>query len=142
MATLAAAEAATADAAAAGGAPTKSVVFSQFTGMLSLVEARLIAAGVPYFRIDGSTPAAKRKTLLAAFASSSDAAGVRVALVSLRAGGVGLNLTAASEVHLLDPWWNPATEEQAMDRVHRIGQRRPVRVFRCAPRTPAAVYIR
>jgi SWI/SNF-related matrix-associated actin-dependent regulator of chromatin subfamily A3 len=115
----------------ASTASHKSVVFSQFTGMLSLVEVRLRAAGIPYIRIDGSVPGARRHVLLSAFAKA-DADSPRVAVMSLKACGTGLNLVAASEVHLLDPWWNPATEEQAMDRVHRIGQRRPVRVYRCA----------
>lgn len=102
-----------------GEGPIKSVVFSQFTKMLDLACARLNSAGVPHIRIDGSTPAAKRGALLAAFSgraavgASSSAGAPRVAVISLRAGGVGMNLVAASEVHLLDPWWNPATEEQA-----------------------------
>jgi SNF2 family DNA or RNA helicase len=117
---------------AAGGAPIKSVVFSQFMGMLSLVTASLERDRIPHMRIDGTVPAAKRHKLLNAFAEDTEG-GPRVAVVSLRACGVGLNLVSASQVHLLDPWWNPATEDQAMDRVHRIGQRREVTVFRYAP---------
>jgi SWI/SNF-related matrix-associated actin-dependent regulator of chromatin subfamily A3 len=111
------------------GLPIKAVVFSQFRTMLSLVEARLHAEGIPHVRVDGSVSSAQRTTRLDAFASAA-AESPRVAVVSLKACGVGLNLVAASQVHLLDPWWNPMTEDQAMDRVHRIGQRLPVRVFR------------
>ncbi|KAG2491123.1 hypothetical protein HYH03_010567 [Edaphochlamys debaryana] len=112
-----------------GHGPLKSVVFSQFTGMLNLVEKALNAAEVPFVRLDGSTPASARADMVKSFASRQPGSPV-VFLASLKAGGVGMNLTAASHVHLLDPWWNPAVEEQAMDRVHRLGQVRGVQVYR------------
>lgn len=111
------------------GPPIKSVIFSQFKTMLTLVEVRLKTAGIAYVRVDGSVAPAQRAAKLKAFASATPDA-PRVAVVSLKACGVGLNLVSASQVHLLDPWWNPTTEDQAMDRVHRIGQQATVRVFR------------
>ncbi|EFJ52656.1 hypothetical protein VOLCADRAFT_115608 [Volvox carteri f. nagariensis] len=111
------------------GGPIKSVVFSQFTGMLNLVGRALEAAGMRYVRLDGCTPAKARADMVRDFARREPDSPV-VFLVSLKAGGVGMNLTAASHVHLLDPWWNPSVEEQAMDRVHRLGQTRDVEVFR------------
>ncbi|GLC34103.1 hypothetical protein PLESTB_000837700 [Pleodorina starrii] len=112
-----------------GNGPLKSIVFSQFTGMLNLVGRALDAAGLPYVRLDGSTPAKARGEMVREFARR-EAGSPLVFLVSLKAGGVGMNLTAASHVHMLDPWWNPSVEEQAMDRVHRLGQTRDVEVFR------------
>ncbi len=97
----------------------KLLVFSQFTEMLHLLEDKLKADSVNYVYLDGSTPAAKRQEAVAAFQGD---ASVRVFLVSLKAGGVGLNLTAADYVYIVDPWWNPAVEQQAIDRTHRIGQ--------------------
>ena len=97
----------------------KLLVFSQFTEMLHLLEARLQSDGVPYTYLDGSTPAAKRQAAVNKF--QNDPA-IRVFLISLKAGGVGLNLTAADYVYIVDPWWNPAAEAQAIDRTHRIGQ--------------------
>ena len=103
---------------------SKALVFSQFTSMLALVRARLDAEGCPYEYLDGKTR--DRQARVERF--QSDPA-CPVFLVSLKAGGVGLNLTAAEYVFLLDPWWNPAVEAQAVDRTHRIGQsRRGVRV--------------
>ncbi|KAI7841955.1 hypothetical protein COHA_004482 [Chlorella ohadii] len=125
-------DAAAAAAAAAAGAhtrPVKSVVFSQFTSFLDIVEPALAAAGFATARLDGKTPAKRRGELLRNFASGA-ASAPTVLLVSLKAGGVGLNLVAASRVHLLDPWWNPSVEEQAMDRVHRLGQQQDVHVYR------------
>ncbi|GFR51518.1 hypothetical protein Agub_g13934, partial [Astrephomene gubernaculifera] len=114
---------------AGGKGPIKSVVFSQFSGMLDLVAAALSAARLPYVRLDGSTPARERAEAVRRF-DGRGADTPLVFLASLKAGGVGMNLTAASHVHLLDPWWNPAVEEQAMDRVHRLGQTRDVEVYR------------
>lgn len=102
------------------------LVFSQFTEFLAIVARALTEAGVQFQQLDGSTPATKRPVLIDAFQRGD----VPVFLLSLKAGGVGLNLTAASEVILLDPWWNPAVEDQAADRAHRIGQARHVTVYR------------
>jgi superfamily II DNA or RNA helicase len=103
----------------------KSLVFSQWTSLLDLVEPHLASAGIAYTRLDGSTR--DRGGVVADFQS---AGGPPVMLASLKAGGTGLNLTAADHVFLLDPWWNPAAEDQAADRAHRIGQDRPVMVYR------------
>jgi superfamily II DNA or RNA helicase len=104
----------------------RALVFSQFTGHLDLVEAALVAAGRRLLRLDGSTPAKERAKRVEAFqAGEGD-----LFLISLKAGGVGLNLTGADYVIHLDPWWNPAVEDQATDRAHRIGQTRPVTVYR------------
>jgi SNF2 family DNA or RNA helicase len=103
----------------------KALVFSQWTGLLDRVEPHLRAAEIPFTRLDGSTQ--DRATVVHTF---QDPAGPPVMLVSLKAGGTGLNLTAADHVFLLDPWWNPAVEDQAADRAHRIGQERPVIVYR------------
>lgn len=104
----------------------KALVFSQFVGQLDRVRAALDALAIRYQYLDGSTPAKERERSVAAFQAGD---GV-VFLISLRAGGLGLNLTAADYVIHLDPWWNPAVEDQASDRAHRIGQRRPVTVYR------------
>ncbi len=104
----------------------KVLVFSQFVRHLKLVEEHLAESGIPYQYLDGSTPAKARADRIAAFqAGEGDAF-----LISLKAGGVGLNLTAADYVIHMDPWWNPASEDQASDRAHRIGQTRPVTVYR------------
>ena len=103
----------------------KAVVFSQFTSLLDLVEPRLDEAGLPHLRIDGGT---KRRDVVVDGFQSRD--GGAVLLASLKAGGVGLNLTAAGYVFLLDPWWNPAAEAQAIDRTHRIGQTKNVFAYR------------
>lgn len=103
----------------------KALVFSQWTSLLDLVEPVLKEAGIAFTRLDGSTR--DRGAVVAHFQSAE---GPPVLLVSLKAGGTGLNLTAADHVFLLDPWWNPAVEEQAADRAHRIGQERPVMVYR------------
>jgi superfamily II DNA or RNA helicase len=103
----------------------KALVFSQWTSLLDLVEPSLTASGIRYSRLDGST--VDRSGVVAGFQQE---AGPPVLLVSLRAGGTGLNLTQADHVFLLDPWWNPAVEDQAADRAHRIGQERPVIVYR------------
>jgi hypothetical protein len=104
----------------------KALVFSQFVDHLKLIRAHLDARGVRYQYLDGSTPEIKRKAAVAAFqAGEGD-----LFLISLRAGGSGLNLTAADYVIHMDPWWNPAVEDQASDRAHRIGQERPVTIYR------------
>lgn len=100
------------------------LVFSQFTRFLGRVRGRLDAAGIEYAYLDGATK--KRDEVIERFRSG--AAGVF--LISLKAGGFGLNLTEADYCILLDPWWNPATESQAVDRAHRIGQTRSVMVYR------------
>jgi len=104
----------------------RALVFSQFVGHLGLVRAALDARGIRYEYLDGSTPAIERERRVAAF----QAGGAELFLISLRAGGTGLNLTAADYVVHLDPWWNPAVEDQASDRAHRIGQERPVTIYR------------
>ncbi len=103
----------------------KTLVYSQWTSLLDLAEPALVAAGLPFLRLDGSTT--DRAGVVAGFQSAS---GPPVLLLSLKAGGVGLNLTAADHVVILDPWWNPAAEDQAADRAHRIGQNKPVLVQR------------
>ncbi|MCU0694479.1 MAG: DEAD/DEAH box helicase, partial [Polyangiaceae bacterium] len=103
----------------------KSLVFSQWTTYLDLIEPHLQRLGVPYGRLDGATR--DREAVVQAFQAAS---GPPLLLVSLRAGGTGLNLTAADHVFLLDPWWNPAVEDQAADRAHRIGQDKPVMVYK------------
>ena len=115
------------DEAAAEG--HKALVFSQWTAFLDLVEPHLRAAGLPFERLDGST--VDRQGVVERFQAQD---GPPVLLISLRAGGTGLNLTAADHVFLLDPWWNPAVEDQAADRAHRIGQDRPVSVYRLVAR--------
>ena len=108
----------------------KALVFSQFVDHLEVVRKYLDDQGVAYQYLDGSTPMAERQQRVAAFqAGQGD-----VFLISLRAGGSGLNLTAADYVIHLDPWWNPAVEDQASDRAHRIGQQRPVTVYRIVAR--------
>jgi SNF2 family DNA or RNA helicase len=103
----------------------KALIFSQFTTLLGLVRERLDAAGVAYAYLDGQT--ADRKAAVARFV---DDPACKLFLISLKAGGTGLNLTAADYVYLLDPWWNPAVEAQAIDRTHRHGQTRPVMAYR------------
>jgi superfamily II DNA or RNA helicase len=110
------------DAAADGH---KALVFSQWTSLLDLVEPHLQRAGIPMLRLDGSTR--DRAAVVDGF---QDEKGPPVMLISLKAGGTGLNLTAADHVFLMDPWWNPAVEDQAADRAHRIGQDKPVTVYR------------
>ncbi len=103
----------------------KALVFSQWTSLLDLIEPALARAELPFTRLDGSTR--DRAAVVSGFQASG---GPPVMLVSLKAGGSGLNLTAADHVFLCDPWWNPAVEAQAADRTHRIGQERPVFVYR------------
>jgi SNF2 family DNA or RNA helicase len=103
----------------------KTLVFSQWTRFLDLIEPALECAGIPFLRLDGST--VDRQAIVTAFQTEN---GPPVLLMSLKAGGVGLNLTAADHVIITDPWWNPAAEDQAADRAHRIGQERPVLIQR------------
>ena len=107
----------------------RALVFSQWTSLLDRVEPALTAAGLRFTRLDGSTR--DRGGVVEAFQRED---GPPVMLVSLKAGGTGLNLTAADHVFMLDPWWNPAVEDQAADRAHRIGQRRAVTVHRLVAR--------
>jgi SNF2 family DNA or RNA helicase len=104
----------------------RALVFSQFVDMLQLVREALDARGVSYQYLDGKTSHAQRKAAVSAFQAGEG----ELFLISLRAGGFGLNLTGADYVIHLDPWWNPAVEAQASDRAHRIGQTRPVTVYR------------
>ncbi len=104
----------------------KALVFSQFVDHLAILREELDRKGVSYQYLDGSTPAAQRKTRVEAFQSGTG----DVFLISLKAGGLGLNLTAADYVLHMDPWWNPAVEDQASDRAHRLGQQRPVTIYR------------
>ncbi|MCP4600007.1 MAG: DEAD/DEAH box helicase [Proteobacteria bacterium] len=103
----------------------KALVFSQWTSLLDKIEPHLDKASIEYCRLDGTTR--NRETVVDEFQNSS---GPPVMLISLKAGGTGLNLTAADHVFLMDPWWNPAVEDQAADRTHRIGQDKPVMVYR------------
>ena len=104
----------------------KVLVFSQFVDHLTILRESLDRKGVSYQYLDGGTPARARDQRVAAFqAGEGD-----VFLISLRAGGIGLNLTAADYVMHMDPWWNPAVEDQASDRAHRLGQQRPVTIYR------------
>ena len=103
----------------------KALVFSQFTSLLAILRKRLDADGFTYEYLDGKTR--DREAKVQRFQNDPDC---KLFLISLKAGGVGLNLTAAEYVFLLDPWWNPAVEAQAIDRTHRIGQTRPVFAYR------------
>ncbi len=104
----------------------RALVFSQFTRMLRLIESRLRQEGIKCLYLDGDTPADERVKLCDSFNNGEGS----VFLLSLKAGGTGLNLTGADMVIHYDPWWNPAAEEQAVDRAHRIGQTRKVEVIR------------
>ena len=104
----------------------KALVFSQFVDHLRIIQDYWDARKISYQYLDGSTPAIERKKRVDAFQSGVG----DVFLISLKAGGTGLNLTAADYVIHIDPWWNPAVEDQASDRAHRIGQQRPVTIYR------------
>ncbi|MGE0872984.1 MAG: SNF2-related protein [Kofleriaceae bacterium] len=108
----------------------RALIFSQFTSHLELVRDELANAGVSALYLDGSTPLRTRAELIERFQTGE----ADVFLISLKAGGTGINLTAADYVIHLDPWWNPAVEDQATDRAHRIGQTRPVTVYRLISR--------
>lgn len=105
----------------------KSLVFSQFLGMLDLIRQELDKEGIPYVYFDGSTSSTEREKAIQKFQNDETC---RVFLISLKAGGVGLNLTAADYVYIVDPWWNPAVEQQAIDRTHRIGQTKNIFAYR------------
>ncbi len=104
----------------------RALVFSQFVSHLSLIREQLDRKGIRYQYLDGSTPVGKRKEAVDAFQGGEG----ELFLISLKAGGSGLNLTAADYVIHMDPWWNPAVEDQASDRAHRMGQTRPVTIYR------------
>lgn len=112
---------------------SKSIVFSQFRKMLLLLEEPLKEAGFKVIRLDGSMNAKKRAQVIKDFGVPAPD-GPTIMLASLKASNAGINLTAASTVYLLEPWWNPAIEEQAMDRVHRIGQKEDVKIVRLIAR--------
>ena len=105
----------------------RALVFSQFTSVLDLIEPELAARGLPCLRLDGSTPPQDRLEICDRF--NADAT-LPVLLISLKAGGTGLNLTGADTVVHFDPWWNPAVEAQATDRAHRLGQTRAVTSYK------------
>lgn len=105
----------------------KVLIFSQFLGMLSLIRQELDKQKIPYVYFDGSTTATEREKAIQKFQNDEDC---RVFLISLKAGGIGLNLTAADYVYIVDPWWNPAVEQQAIDRTHRIGQTKNIFAYR------------
>lgn len=105
----------------------KALIFSQFLGMLGLIREHLEKEGIPYAYFDGSTTSTERERAIQKFQNEEDC---RVFLISLKAGGIGLNLTAADYVYIVDPWWNPAVEQQAIDRTHRIGQTKNIFAYR------------
>ena len=104
----------------------RMLIFSQFTSMLEILQQKLDAEGIEHYTITGSTPKKKRLELVKEFNEGD----VKVFLISLKAGGVGLNLTGADVVIHYDPWWNQAVQNQATDRAHRIGQTRKVTVYK------------
>ncbi len=104
----------------------KALIFSQFVGHLQLIQQHIEAKGFSYQYLDGATPQKERQKRVNAFQAGKG----ELFLISLKAGGSGLNLTAADYVIHMDPWWNPAVEEQASDRAHRMGQKRPVTIYR------------
>jgi len=108
----------------------KVLIFSSFTGMLAIIAEALDDLGLPYFQLTGQTPGAQRTADIAAFQAEEKP----VFLISLKAGGAGINLTAADTVIHYDPWWNPAAEQQAADRAHRIGQDKQVFVYKLITR--------
>lgn len=106
----------------------KALVFSQFTGMLNLIAAACTEKGIDFYHFDGSTPTEQRHAMVSRFQAEGD--DKTAFLISLKAGNAGLNLTAAQYVFLVDPWWNNAVEQQAIDRTHRIGQQSHVFAYR------------
>ncbi|KDO54698.1 hypothetical protein CISIN_1g0027441mg, partial [Citrus sinensis] len=105
----------------------KGIVFSQFTSFLDLINYSLHKSGVNCVQLVGSMSIPARDAAINRFTEDPDC---KIFLMSLKAGGVALNLTVASHVFLMDPWWNPAVEQQAQDRIHRIGQYKPIRIVR------------
>jgi superfamily II DNA or RNA helicase len=105
----------------------KALIFSQFLGMLALIKEKLVGNNIAFDYFDGSTAPRERERAIQNFQTNEDS---RVFLISLKAGGVGLNLTAADYVYIVDPWWNPAVEQQAIDRTHRIGQTKNIFAYR------------
>ncbi|UAY52117.1 DEAD/DEAH box helicase [Ferruginibacter albus] len=105
----------------------KALVFSQFLGMLALIKEKLKEQNIPFEYFDGSSTTNERQKAIENFQGNDEC---RVFLISLKAGGVGLNLTAADYVYIVDPWWNPAVEQQAIDRTHRIGQTKNIFAYR------------
>lgn len=105
----------------------KILIFSQFTEMLQLIKEQFESSGVTYSYLDGSTSLNQRKEQVTQFQEDEN---IKAFLISLKAGGVGLNLTVADYVYIVDPWWNPAAEQQAIDRAHRIGQKRKVFAYK------------
>jgi SNF2 family DNA or RNA helicase len=108
----------------------KILLFSQFTSMLSLIESRLKDRGMGYYKLTGETPKKDRLHMVDSFQKDA----TQVFLISLKAGGTGLNLTAADMVIHYDPWWNVAAQNQATDRAHRIGQEKQLHVYRLITR--------
>ncbi|XP_055803769.1 ATP-dependent helicase rhp16-like [Solanum dulcamara] len=106
---------------------TKAIVFSQFTSFLDLIHYSLQKSGISCVQLDGSMTMSARDSAITRFTNDPDCI---IFLMSLKAGGLSLNLTVASQVFLMDPWWNDAVERQAQDRVHRIGQYKPIRIVR------------
>lgn len=106
---------------------SKSILFSQWTAFLDLLQVPLSRSNIPFLRLDGTLSQQQREKVIKQFSEDS---GILVLLMSLKAGGVGINLTAASNAFVLDPWWNPAVEEQAVMRIHRIGQTKSVKIKR------------
>lgn len=106
---------------------SKSILFSQWTAFLDLLQIPLSRRNFTFVRLDGTLNQQQREKVISQFTEDDD---ILILLMSLKAGGVGINLTAASNAFLLDPWWNPAVEEQAVMRIHRIGQTRPVSIRR------------
>lgn len=107
---------------------SKALVFSQFKGMLHLIAGQLKQEGIAYYHFDGDTPIEERQSMVNSFQQENDPA--KVFLISLKAGNTGLNLTAADYVFLVDPWWNTAIQQQAIDRTHRIGQNNHVFAYK------------
>jgi non-specific serine/threonine protein kinase len=105
----------------------KVLIFSQFLGMLALIKEKLNKEGISHVYFDGSSTSAERERAIQEFQNNPEC---RVFLISLKAGGIGLNLTAADYVYIVDPWWNPAVEQQAIDRTHRIGQTKNIFAYR------------